>query len=63
MPDPPVETLGKKEYKVVGRNAVFGARTGEKVELDLTEEQELFYTEGGHLKAVAAKKEPASNEK
>jgi hypothetical protein len=55
MPDAPVPTLGKKEYEVVGRNAVFGAKTGETLTLDLTEEQEQFYLNGGHLKVTAKK--------
>jgi hypothetical protein len=55
MPDEPVPLLGEKEYEVVGPHAVHGAKTGEKVTLNLSAEQESFYVEGGHLKVVAAK--------
>ena len=55
MPDEPIPTLGEREYEVVGRNSVHGAKTGEKVTLDLTAEQEDYYVNGGHLKVVAKK--------
>lgn len=56
MPDEPVPTLGKTEYKVVGPHAVFGAKPGDTVTLDLTAEQEAFYVNAGHLKATTQKK-------
>lgn len=55
MPDAPPELLGEKEYKVVGPRAVFGYPPGQTATLNLTQEQETYYVNAGHLKVTAKK--------
>lgn len=49
--------MPKKGYLVVGPHTVLGAKPGEEVKADLTEEQEYRLVKAGHLKPVTKKKE------
>ena len=44
--------MAKRTYEVCGSNAVLGNEPGAEFSADLTDAQEQFYLDGGHLKKV-----------